>query len=136
MSKPKETGHNKIFLIVSGVLTFAILIGGVLLLSKKDETTKAILPPPTIYEYYWSKTCPHCAKVNEFMSTWEGKDKIEITKYEVNETKENASRFVDRGTYCHYPRQELGVPFLVTPGGLCLAGDEPIINHFRSLNLD
>ena len=40
------------------------------------------------YEYYWGDGCPHCKIVADFMETWEGKDKIKITKFEVwNNTK-------------------------------------------------
>lgn len=121
--------------MISGILTLLIIIGGVFLLSRKGGQDQSTLPQPTTYEYYWSQTCPHCAVVNEFMSTWEGKDKIKLDKYDVNETKENTLRLLDRGTYCNYPRQELGVPFLVTPDGLCFAGDEAIINHLKNLDL-
>jgi len=136
MSKhASNVNHNKIFIIISALLTFVILIGGVFLLSRKSVQDTPTLPEPISYEYYWSETCPHCANVNDFMNSWNGTDKIKIDKYEVDTSAINRQRLLARGTYCNYPQQEIGVPFLVTPDGLCFSGDQPIINYFKNLNL-
>lgn len=93
------------------------------------------MPPPS-YEYFWSVSCPHCANVQEFVDGWVGKDKIQIDKFEVNESFENKKKFLDRGTFCQIPRNELGVPLLVTPESPpCLFGDEPIIEYLKNLDI-
>lgn len=89
---------------------------------------------PSSYEYFWGTTCPQCAVVAEFLEIWEGKDKILMEKYEVNESKANRDKFVERGRFCNIPLNQLGVPLLVTPEGKCFLGDEPIINFFKELN--
>jgi glutaredoxin len=85
------------------------------------------------YEYYWGDGCPHCKIVAEFMETWDGKDKFKITKYEVWNNTKNAAQMNERAKACNVVRSEMGVPFLVTPEGKCLTGDQPIINLFKSL---
>ena len=123
------------FLTIFIIATILILSGGVFFFSKNQSVDGGSLPAPTSYEYYWSKTCPHCAKVQEFMDTWEGRDKIQMEKYEINESKENQQRFLQRGKDCKIPRSQMGVPLLLTPKGVCLSGDEPIIQHFKDLGI-
>ena len=40
-----------------------------------------------------------------------------------------------RAKNCNIIRTEMGVPLLVKPNGTCLTGDQPIIEHYKSLNL-
>lgn len=124
------------FLTVSIIATLVILAGGVFMFTRNTSSEELTLPAPTTYEYYWSETCPHCKKVNNFFETWEGKDKIQIEKYEINESRDNQSRFVQRGRECGIARNQLGVPLLVTPNGACLTGDEPIIEHYKGLTFE
>ena len=107
--------------------TIIIMIGGLLVVSKDTKP----LEPPTNYEYYWGDGCPHCAKVATFMDTWENKDKIDITKYEVWNNAGNASRMGQRAKECNLT--DVGVPLLVKPDGSCVNGDEPIIEYFTNL---
>ena len=126
------------FWIVSIVATVIVIVGGVFLFSRGESQVpnQLSLEAPTSYEYYWSVTCPHCKNVNDFMVGWDGKDKIKIDKYEINESTENRDRFVARGELCEIPRSRLGVPLLITLKGVCLNGDTPIIEHFKGLKFD
>jgi glutaredoxin-related protein len=119
------------------LLVILILIGGVFINFVKDENGGGTqdLTPPIIHEYFWSETCPHCANVAEFMETWEGKDKVQIEKLEVSRSTENAQKFIARGLLCKIPRNQLGVPLLVTPNGECSIGDVPVIDYLKSLEL-
>lgn len=116
-------------------VTILILLGGVYLLTRNNEgesNSTDILP--SYHQYFWSKTCPHCTNVAEFINTWEGKDVFEMEKIEVNESRENSLIFLDRGTkICKIPRSTLGVPLLVTPEGKCFTGDTLIIEYLKSL---
>jgi len=120
-------------------ITLLLVIGGVFInYVRESETTsipQELLVAPEKIEYYWSETCPHCANVEEFMQGWESKEKIQMDKFEVNESVDNAQKFIARGTYCKIPRSKLGVPLLITPEGKCLTGDEPIIEYFKNLEL-
>jgi glutaredoxin len=114
-------------------LTVLVFLGGLFLFSK-EEPAKAI-PLPSSYEYFWGEGCPHCANVEEFLSNWENKDKVSIDKKEVWKDRQNAALMRERAEYCNLPLDSLGVPFLFTPEGRCIGGDEAIIEHFKGLSL-
>ncbi len=119
--------------LIIGLATLAVIIFGIFFLSKSQKNTPLPTSQPNIYEYFWGDGCPHCAKVEEFMSTWDKKDKVSVTKYEVWKDKNNLSIFTDRAAKCGIGQRELAVPMLVTPEGKCLMGDQPIIDLFKSL---
>jgi glutaredoxin-related protein len=129
---------NKTALIFAAI-TILIVGAGVFFLGSGSTVNDNSLPSsttPSQHQYFWSKTCPHCANVAEFMDTWEGKDVFEMEKFEINESTENTLLFLDRGTnICKIPRSTLGVPLLVTPEGKCFSGDTPIIDYLKSLEL-
>lgn len=127
----------KNFILFIGIIIIVLVIGGLFINTVKEEEQggSQALVPPTSYEYFWSETCPHCANVNEFMQTWSGREKIELEKYEVTKSFDNKKKFVERGTFCRISRKELGVPLLITPEGICLVGDEPIIEHLKNIKI-
>ena len=124
-----EFTDMKKFPIIIGLATVLLLIIGVLLFSKKSEPIEL----PTVLEYYWGEGCPHCKNVEDFMSTWEYKDQIEIEKLEAWSNVENARKLSDRFNYCRVPNAERGVPLLFTPEGKCFIGDTPIIDELKSI---
>jgi hypothetical protein len=128
---------KKFPLIVVGI-TLIIFVGGIFLFSRKPNTPENLTPPPlpTSYEYFWGDGCPHCAVVEEFLSTWEGKGKIVVEKKEVWKNTANANLLSQRADYCNLDKNNLGVPFLFTPDGKCLSGDTPIIDYFKSLKIE
>lgn len=130
MNKKILAGGASKFGIIAIIATVLILIGGAYLASKPQE-----IPPISGYEYFWGDGCPHCKIVADFMETWSGKDKINIKKLEVWNNTKNASLMNERAKTCNVVRTQMGVPFMVTPDGKCLMGDQPIIEHFKSLNL-
>lgn len=118
------------FGIIITIITLLLLGGGAYLMSKPVE-----VPAITSYEYYWGDGCPHCKIVDEFYTTWSGKDKINLKKLEVWSNTNNAFLMNERAKACNINRSGMGVPFLVTPDGTCLMGDQPIIEHYKSLNI-
>ena len=124
---------KKFFLPLIGIATLIIIFGGIFLFSNQKSTPVAPTPLPTTYEYFWGNGCPHCAIVEEFLSSWEGRDKVQIDKKEVWSNRQNAALMRERATYCGLPLKNLGVPFLFTPEGKCIGGDEPIIEFFKEL---
>lgn len=126
---------KKLFVGV-GILTVLIIFGGVFLLSGKDTNGQNTTSLPSHDIYFWSQTCPHCANVAEFMDSWDGKDKLELEKIEINESRQNTQLFIQTGTkICNIAQNQLGFPLLVTPDGVCYNGDEQIIDYLKSLNL-
>ena len=125
---------KKFFLPFLLLATFIIVVGGAFFFSK-DKPAPEPLPLPSSSEYFWGDGCPHCVVVEDFLSGWEGRDKVQIEKMEVWSNAQNARRLQERATYCGLKPSEVGVPFLFTPEGKCLSGDEPIINLFKSLSI-
>lgn len=117
-------------------ILLAVVVGIVFFVTKKSQSEND-QPPivPTTNQYFWSKTCPHCSNVAEFIDSWDKKDKFQMEKYEINESSENRLKFYNGGMFCKISRNELGVPFLVTPNGKCLVGDQPIIEYLKNLEL-
>lgn len=122
--------------LIIGIVTLFIFVGGVLLFTKDSQpnnTEKETLALPTNHEYFWGEGCPHCENVAKFLETWDGKDKVTIDKKEVFTNQANSLVMQRRAEYCKLT-PPLGVPLLVTPEGVCLVGDEPIIDYFKGLN--
>lgn len=115
---------------IIGILIILAAAGGFWAFTQKTTTVPAL----TGYEYFWGDGCPHCAVVAEFLATWEGRDKIKIEKKEVWKSTVNSRVLGARAASCNIPQDELGVPLLVTPEGKCIVGDQPIIDHLKSLS--
>jgi glutaredoxin-related protein len=123
---------KKFIIAVVALTVFFAVAGSVFLGGNSSSSTPTL---PTSYEYFWGEGCPHCANVEEFFSAWEGKDKVSVDKKEVSKNRQNALLMRERAAYCNLPSDNLGVPFLFTPEGKCITGDEPIIEYFKGLNL-
>jgi glutaredoxin len=121
------------FLVLISTTTILILVIGVLVLSRNNKPENiAGQNTSSSYEYFWGEGCPHCAKVAEFLESWENADKVQIDKKEVYQDKDNASLLAQRAKECDITGP-LGVPLLYTPEGACISGDAPIIDYFNSL---
>ncbi len=117
-----------IFVILA---TIIIIIGGAFFLSRGSSKTALSLPQN--YELFTSETCPHCKNVADFLNSWEKRDQIKIDKLGIDSNQTNVSTLTSRAIYCKLPTNQIGVPFLFTPEGKCISGDEPIINFLKSL---
>jgi hypothetical protein len=124
-------------LLLTILATVAIIVvGAVIFSSKNSAADKGNNTFPAIHQYFWSETCPHCANVAKFMESWEGKDKLEIEKYEINQNSDFRSKFYSAGILCKISQTELSVPLLVTPHGECFNGDVPIIEYFEKMEFE
>lgn len=122
----------KRFPIIVGAITLLILFGGIFLFSKKETSTSL----PSVPEYYWSSTCPHCAKVQEFIDSWDKKDKLTLDKKQIDDGNyTNSILLSKRARSCGIPGSQVGVPLIFTTQGKCIVGDEPIIEYLKGLNL-
>lgn len=128
----------KHFPLLVGLASILIIIGGVLIFSNNATNNPEANPPnlPDYYEYYGGEGCPHCANVEEFLSTWENRDKVRIEIKEVYKNQDNIDLFKSRVEYCKLPNNQVGVPFLFTPEGECVVGDTPIINLFEQMQFE
>ncbi|MDP3917892.1 MAG: hypothetical protein Q8Q30_01820 [Candidatus Woesebacteria bacterium] len=120
------------FGIIATIVIILILGGGAFLITKSNSKPVPTTEPNT-YEYFWGDGCPHCEVVADFFDSWTDKDKVKITKLEVWKNTKNASLMSERAKVCNIAKTEMGVPLMITPDGSCLIGDQPIIDHFKSL---
>lgn len=122
------------FGIIAIIVTILILGGGAYLLTKPQKPVDVPQREANVYEYFWGNGCPHCKVVQDFFDSWDKKDTIKLTKYEVWYDKANEKIMENRYNSCsERPQGQMKVPFMITPDGECLVGDEPIINLFKSL---
>lgn len=121
------------FSFIAGLITLAVIVSGVFLFSRPQNATPSPAPDTNAYLYFWGDGCPHCKVVDDFLETWEGKDKINLQKFEVWYNKGNAALMAEKAKACDIQLSDMGVPFMVTPDGKCLSGDTPIIDFFKSL---
>jgi hypothetical protein len=120
----------KKFLIIISVVTVLIIAAGIKFLSKPQKP----IPPLSGYELFVGQGCPHCKLVEDFLSRWKDKEKIQINQMEVWYNQDNARIMQARAKACGISPSGMGVPFMVTPDGKCLDGDEPIIDYLKSLD--
>jgi glutaredoxin len=91
--------------------------------SKPKPTNEIIL--------YWSKDCPHCKKVEDYLKTHPAiEKKIKIEQKEVS-TQQNMNDWRDKIELCNLdPLKPIGVPFLYFKGQ-CISGDQQIIDFLN-----
>jgi hypothetical protein len=117
-----------LFTLIMFVLLF---IGGILISQVKKEKSSKI-PPVTDYEYYFAEGCEHCKNVTNFMESWDKGGSIKLNKKNIKEPN-NLTVLVYRAANCQIPEKDIGIPFLVTPKGECIFGDQFIIEHLKRL---
>lgn len=79
---------------------------------------------------FYGENCPHCKIVDEYIKTKNIEQKIQFTKLEVFQNKDNAQFLLGRATACGLETEAIGVPFLWT-GSVCVLGDEDVIKFFE-----
>ena len=121
-------------------MTILLGIGALFIKFSKEDKALIANPPAVVsipensYIYFWSKTCPHCTNVSEFIDSWSGKDKTVLTKIEINESDQNRDTFLKTSQSCDIPDdQKSAVPLLVTPEDKCILGDNPIIDYLKTI---
>ncbi|MCX6737485.1 MAG: hypothetical protein NTX26_01995 [Candidatus Parcubacteria bacterium] len=116
-----------IFIIVVTV-TLVGLLAYVQIKSKKGTT---ITPGEDLL--FYSVSCPHCVKVENFLKDNKAETKIVYQKIEVDFSLANKELFLQKQTSCGYTAEtNLGsIPFLYTKDAQCFIGDADIINYFK-----
>lgn len=84
---------------------------------------------------YWSKTCLHCKKVEDFLkSNPEIEKKIKIERKEISDRISSAD-LENKAAICNFDSSDgIPVPFLYFKGE-CVVGDQPIIDYFNKTAL-
>ena len=86
----------KKFPLIIGVVTVLIVVGGVFWTSKSSTSPSKLYPLPSNLQYYWGDGCPHCKIVEDFLTSWDKKDKVVIDKKEVWANAANAKELEAR----------------------------------------
>lgn len=81
--------------------------------------------------FFYGETCPHCQKVEEYMTENSIKDKYSFQELEVSKNKANAAIFGQKAKECKLDLNKLGVPMLYD-NGACYMGDVDIIAFFEN----
>lgn len=124
----------KRFVLIAVILTLVIVVGGIFLTSKgQNSNSSGNYPLPADLTYYWGDGCPHCKIVADFLSTWDKKDTVKIDKKEVWNNPAYAKELKTRYEYCKVPQSQMGVPLLFTPDGQCFSSSQPIIDYLKNI---
>jgi hypothetical protein len=79
---------------------------------------------------FYGDGCSHCKIVEDFILESKIEEKVEFTKSEVFNNKDNAKLLVEKANICGLPTDKIGVPFL-WDGKTCVVGDVDIIKFFQ-----
>ncbi len=117
---------NKKTLIISVVVVLAIALFSWIFYSKPSsvQSNGGIA-------LFYSVTCPHCQKVEEFLSQNNVADKVSFEQKSIDNNSQNISELKDRASVCGLDGN-IGIPFLWDgTSSKCLMGDIDIINFFK-----
>jgi len=92
-------------------------------------------PIPNENIYYYSYTCPHCIRVEDFFKQYDIVKKFNIIEKEVSQNPANAKEFYDFNVAKGISPDDISVPYLYF-GGQSIIGDQNVIDFFKiKLNL-
>lgn len=118
---------KKYFLIIIVLVIF------VLIFIKKGKEDALLNEFQGKMVYFYSTTCPHCAKVEKFFKENSLENKIQLEKREIHQRRENLKLLIlVAKRKCNLKENEIGVPlFWDGKNEKCLWGDQAIINYFK-----
>lgn len=80
--------------------------------------------------FFYSPTCPHCQKVEEFFTANKITDLIDFSQVDITESSSTSALFAEKVSACGIDKKNVGVPILWN-NGKCLNGDVDIIQFFK-----
>jgi glutaredoxin-related protein len=119
-------------LLIFWVVVIAVIAGLLIYTQIRSKNITPVKPDTDLL--FYSTTCPHCIKVDEFLKANNADTKIAYQKLEVDFSQTNKDLLVAKQTACGYTAENnLGaIPFLSTKDGICFLGDVDIINYFKT----
>ena len=114
--------------LIISILIGLIIVAGLVFLVVKN--TNAPEPVVNGIILFYKIGCPHCEKVDEFLTAKKVAEKVQFAKREVSLNRSNAELLLAKAQVCGLPTDNLGVPFL-WDGSACYEGDQDIINFFQ-----
>ena len=95
-----------------------------------NQQKEITIPPGKIL--FFSSSCPHCAVVRQYINDNNLHQKTYFVERDINSDQEAYQLMPIIGQRCAIVENQLGVPFF-WDGNKCYAGDEAIINYFKTL---
>jgi len=117
---------NYIIFLVIAVMTLAACSQP----QVKTVETEPSLPPGKIF--FFSKTCPHCTLVEQYITENNIRQKIYFVARDITSDQEAYRLMPVVGRRCGLMENNLGVP-LFWDGEKCYLGKDKIINYFSTL---
>lgn len=97
--------------------------------TKSDDT----IVDGAIATLYYGKGCPHCVKVEQWLSDNKIADKIKYNVKEVWYNQTNSAELSDKAQICNISSDKVGVPFLYDiKNNKCYSGETDVENFFTS----
>ena len=114
------------------IVLVVIVLAGVGYLYISHKNTANVLGATSTADtiLFYGIGCPHCQKVEDYMSQNKVTDKIQIDQREVFANKSNAELMATKAADCGISKDNLGVPLLWVKGK-CYSGDEEVIQYFK-----
>ncbi len=117
-------------LILPLVLFLAVALGaGILLVQHNQSAAHSTTPASTLILFY-GDTCPHCVKVEQFITAHHILQALPLTEKEVFHNAQNAAELQQKAALCGMNTQNIGVPFLWdgrNGANHCILGDQDVI---------
>ncbi|MCD6225609.1 hypothetical protein J7J95_00805 [bacterium] len=109
---------------------FLLVAGGIFFFSRRQSSSSPSSSQSASLYLYVSSRCPHCRKVEEWLSAQpEIKEKISLKVVDKNQAA--ARELLVKGEECQLSRQLLGAVPLLYDQGKCTLGDKPIIDYLK-----
>jgi len=127
--------NKKIWIVVLLVLAIGLFV----ILSFIQKGNKTNTPPVKEVEgmiLFYGDGCSHCATLDEWIKNNGVEGKVEFSKLEVFNNKENQDLLINKASVCGIQADGIGVPFF-WDGKTCIVGDELIEKFFEEkINLN
>ncbi len=118
-----------IVLIISLVLLLIIVGGENKKTLQNNQSDNNFISKTPIF--FYGNTCPYCKNVEQWIKENKIEEKINLTKKEIYNNKDNALEFEKAAKSCGLITSTIGVPFLYTPEGRCFMGSYDVINYLK-----
>ena len=113
------------FLVLFLFLSLVVVVSGC-----QKQAGPSTTASSTSLVLFYSTTCPHCQKVEKYLTDNKVRDKINFDMKEISDPVV-AQDLINKVKICKLDATNVGVPFLWN-NGQCLVGDEDIINFFQN----
>ncbi|HEX8924021.1 MAG TPA: hypothetical protein VF828_04795 [Patescibacteria group bacterium] len=120
--------------IIPVLVVIIVLMGAYKILTKNPNPPAKVDDAKADMILFWGEGCPHCKKVDEFITTNKYDQKMSISKKEVYYNKDNQVSLAQTVQKCPEidTKQGIGVPLAYIPkDNKCLQGDQPIIDYIQ-----